>query len=96
LNGGWYEITIPGWVNSFIVNANGGSVQTGDMKGLDIGRDIWIVVTNADTYTYDYAEIKSSSESGGASGGALIWIVLGAIGVVIIAAIAVIIVKKKK
>ena len=96
LNGGWYEITIPGWVNSFIVNANGGSVQTGDMKGLDIGRDIWIVVTNADTYAYDYTEISSSSESGGTSGGALIWIVLGAIGVVIIAAIAVIIVKKKK
>ncbi|MCL2003083.1 MAG: starch-binding protein [Oscillospiraceae bacterium] len=59
-NGDWYELALPGWVNSLIVNANGGAVQTGDMKGLDVGKDVWIVVTDAETYTYDYAEIASS------------------------------------
>ena len=57
LNGDWYEISLPGWVNSFIVNANGGAIQTGDMKELEIGRDLWIVVTDSDIYEYDYSEI---------------------------------------
>jgi len=60
LNGDWYEITLPGWANSFIINGNGGSVQTGDMKELETGKDIWIVVTDSSTYEYDYVELASS------------------------------------
>ncbi|MDR1703427.1 MAG: starch-binding protein [Clostridiales bacterium] len=63
LNGDWHEITLPGWVNSFIINANGGSVQTGDMKGLETGKDIWITVTDAENYTYEYEEPASESPS---------------------------------
>jgi len=55
--GDWYEIEVPGWVNSLIVNANGGTIQTGDMSEVEVGRDIWIVVTDAETYTYDYTEL---------------------------------------
>jgi len=58
--GDWYEIEVPGWVNSFIVNANGGTIQTGDMSEVEIGRDIWIVVTDAETYEYAYTEIAST------------------------------------
>ena len=56
-DGEWYTIDAPDWVNSFIVNANDGAVQTGDMRELEVGRDIWILVVDADTYFYDYSEI---------------------------------------
>jgi len=54
--GDWYEISIPGWANSFIINANDGSVQTGDMSEVEIGVDIWIVVEDADNFRYYYSE----------------------------------------
>ena len=57
LVGDWYEIEAPGWVNSLIVNANGGTIQTGDMSEVETGRDIWIVVTDAETYIYSYTEL---------------------------------------
>jgi len=56
LNGDWYEISLPGWVNSFIVNANDGSIQTGDMSELDIGVDIWIIVEDDENYSFYYSE----------------------------------------
>lgn len=59
-NGDWYEITLPGWVNALIVNANGGSVQTGDMHDLEVGRDVWVVVTDAETYTYNHEGFAST------------------------------------
>ena len=45
---GWYQISVGGWINSIIVNANGGTIQTGDQhKGnVEKGRDLWIVVTS--------------------------------------------------
>jgi hypothetical protein len=54
LNGDWYEIEVPGFVNSIIVNANDGAVQTGDSKGLEVGKDLWIVVTDPETYEVTY------------------------------------------
>ena len=56
---GWYTMEVPGWVNSLIVNANGGESQTGDMR-VEEGRDVWILVTDAETYFHDYAEITGA------------------------------------
>lgn len=40
---GWYTITIPTGYNNMLVNANGGSVQTDDITGVDTSKDVWIV-----------------------------------------------------
>ncbi|MCL2670920.1 MAG: starch-binding protein [Clostridiales bacterium] len=53
---GGYTISAPGWINSVIINANGGSVQTGDTKGLETGVDLWVVVESAEKYTVAYDE----------------------------------------
>jgi len=53
-NGYWYEITVPDWTNSFIVNGNGGSVQTADLD-IEPGREAWIVV-NSDGRALVYYE----------------------------------------
>jgi hypothetical protein len=60
-DGDWYALQAPGWVNSVIVNANGGAVQTGDMKALEPGKDLWIVVTGAEDYVVDYMEIDAAA-----------------------------------
>jgi len=62
LDGGWYMLEVPGWINSVIVNANDGAVQTGDMR-VDEGMDIWILVADAATYVFDYAEITDVPEA---------------------------------
>lgn len=46
-NAGWYYIWIPAWANHVIVNANDGSVQTGELV-LE-GKDAWLTVKDADT-----------------------------------------------
>ena len=91
-NGDWYETTLPGWVNSIIVNANSGGIQTGDMR-VEQGSDIWIVVTDAENYTYYYAAPEGTTRS---SAGATLWIILATIGAAIIAGISVLVIKKKK
>ena len=55
---GWYEISVGGWINSIIVNANGGTIQTGDEhKGnIEKGRDLWIVVTSPEVSEVYYEE----------------------------------------
>jgi hypothetical protein len=60
-DGDWYALQAPGWINSLIVNANSGAVQTGDSKGLEVGKDIWIVVTDAENYVVDYKEIDMAA-----------------------------------
>ena len=50
---GWLTLKVPGWVNSIIVNGNGGSVQTSDLA-VEAGKDIWIVVTDAETVGLSY------------------------------------------
>ncbi len=52
---GWLMKEIPGWVNSVIVNANEGSVQTADIS-VEAGKDIWIVVKDAENYELSYEE----------------------------------------
>ncbi|MCL2221411.1 MAG: starch-binding protein [Oscillospiraceae bacterium] len=55
-DGDWYVVSAPGWVNSLIVNANDGSIQTGDMSEVEVGADIWIVVHDEMNYEYFYSE----------------------------------------
>lgn len=50
---GWYAITVPGWINSVIVNANGGTVQTADLR-VDAGVDLYITVTSAEDAVVTY------------------------------------------
>ena len=52
---GWYTITVPGWINSVIVNANEGSVQTSDLS-VEPGKDVWVVVTDAENAAVTYEE----------------------------------------
>lgn len=52
---GWLTKDIPGWVNSIIVNANEGSVQTQDVS-VEAGKDVWMVVTDSETYEIFYEQ----------------------------------------
>lgn len=54
-DGDWYTIEVPGWINSVIINANEGSVQTTDLS-VEAGKDIWVVVTDPETATVTYEE----------------------------------------
>lgn len=52
---GWLQKEIPGWVNSVIVNANEGSVQTTDIS-VETGKDIWLVVNGPEDVALTYEE----------------------------------------
>ena len=54
-DGDWYSIQVPGWINSVIINANEGSVQTTDLS-VETGKDIWVVVTDAESAQVFYEE----------------------------------------
>ncbi len=45
-DGDWYTLSVPGWINSVIINGNAGSVQTVDLS-VDAGKDLWVVVSAA-------------------------------------------------
>lgn len=55
---GWYTMEVPTWVNSLIVNANGGEVQTEDLS-VDAA-EVWITVAEDGSFefTYDDPEQK--------------------------------------
>lgn len=55
MDGDWYTIEVPGWINSVIINANEGSVQTADLS-VEVGKDVWIVVSDAENATVSYEE----------------------------------------
>lgn len=46
-DGDWYTLQVPGWINSVIINAAEGTVQTTDLS-VEPGREIWIVVKDAE------------------------------------------------
>ncbi len=50
---GWYQLKVAGWINSVIVNANEGSVQTSDLR-VDAGKDVYVVVTSPEEATFTY------------------------------------------
>ena len=49
---GWYTIKVPVWVNSIIVNANEGTVQTEDIS-VDPA-ELWVTVAADGTYDFSY------------------------------------------
>lgn len=51
-NEGWYYIWIPAWADHVIVNANEGSVQTGEL--ILEGGNVWINVEDAENTTVSY------------------------------------------
>lgn len=60
---GWYSYEVPAWVNSIIVNGNLGTVQTTDIS-VEPGKDIWLVVTDADNYElfYEKPQVETPQE----------------------------------
>ena len=54
-DGEWYTIEVPGWINSVIINANEGTVQTADLS-VEAGKDVWVVVTDKDNVSISYEE----------------------------------------
>ena len=54
-NGDWYTIKVPGWINSVIINANEGTIQTSDLS-VEAGKDVWVVITDKDNATVSYEE----------------------------------------
>ena len=49
---GWYSIKVPVWVNSIIVNANEGTVQTEDIS-IDPA-ELWVTVAADGSYDFSY------------------------------------------
>ena len=109
---GWYSIEVPGWVNSIIINANEGGVQTTDLS-VEVGKDVWISVSDAENAAVSYeqpsgeapeeatapseAPTESAPEDEGeGEGNTIIWIVVAAVVIVAVVAIAVAVSKKKK
>ena len=56
-NDGWYYIWIPDWANHVIINANEGTVQTGELV-LE-GKDAWITVKSKDESEVSYTALTS-------------------------------------
>lgn len=102
---GWLSLTVPGWINSIIVNGNEGSVQTTDLS-VDVGKDVWVVVTDAENATVSYEEPETAPAASDSSEPAVeeqpaesgvnpVVIVIAAVAVIAVVA-GVVIVKKKK
>ena len=53
MDGDWYTIQVPGWINSVIINGNEGTVQTTDLS-VETGKDVWIVVTGPENAAVSY------------------------------------------
>ncbi|MBZ4671412.1 MAG: hypothetical protein JG769_1716 [Oscillospiraceae bacterium] len=63
-DGDWYTIEVPGWINSVIINAKDGSIQTSDLS-VEAGKDIWVVVNNDKNATVTYEEPAGGATSAG-------------------------------
>lgn len=92
MDGDWYTIEVPGWINSVIINANEGSVQTADLS-VEVGKDVWIVVSDAENATVSYEE-PAGSEIVAAEKNNTVLIVCVALAAA--AAVAVVVMIKKK
>ena len=51
---GWYSTKVPTWVNSIIINANDGSVQTEDI-GIDAA-EVWVTVAEDGSSDFSYVD----------------------------------------
>lgn len=104
---GWLVKDIPGWVNSIIVNGNEGSVQTADIS-IDTGKDVWVVVTDAENYEVTYEEPVVDTEvetetvaeepetENEASSNTTLIVIIVIVVVVLAAAVIVVVIKRKK
>lgn len=54
-DGDWYTISVPGWINSVIINANEGSIQTTDLS-VEMGKDVWVIVSDPENAAVFYEE----------------------------------------
>lgn len=63
---GWLTLQVPGWINSIIVSANEGGVQTTDIS-VETARDVWIVISGPEEYEVAYEAI-STEEIGESAG----------------------------
>jgi len=63
-DGEWYTIEVPGWINSVIINAKDGSIQTSDLS-VESGKDIWVVVNDDKNATVTYEEPAGGAASSG-------------------------------
>lgn len=63
---GWLKKTVPGWINSVIVNGSEGSVQTGDLS-VDTGKDIWVVVEGSEDVAVSYEEPGDTADENAAA-----------------------------
>lgn len=101
-DGDWYTIEVPGWINSVIINANEGTVQTTDLS-VETGKDIWVVVTDPENAAVSYEEPAAGSvpqepEPAAEKGGVNIGLIIGIAATVVVlgGCAAVVIIKKKK
>lgn len=95
---GWLTKEIPGWVNSIIVSANEGAVQTTDIS-VEVGKDTWIVVNGTEEYEVFYEEPNVAASAGNSevtesADSNAIWIIVAI--VVAIGMIVLIVAIKKK
>ncbi len=60
---GWLMKTVPGWVNSIIINANEGTVQTTDVS-IETGKDVWVMVNGPEEFEvyYEMPETAAAEE----------------------------------
>lgn len=63
---GWLTLSVPGWVNSVIVNGNEGSVQTADIS-VETGKDIWLIVTGSEEYEVFYEKPEETDDKDAAN-----------------------------
>ena len=94
-------------VNSIIINANEGGVQTSDLS-VEVGKDVWISVADAENATVSYeqpggetpeaspAPSEAPAADNGGGNSTVIWVVVVIVVIAVIAAIAVAVNKKKK
>ena len=101
-DGDWYTIEVPGWINSVIINANEGTVQTTDLS-VETGKDIWVVVTDPENAAVSYEEPTAGSvpqepEPAAEKGGVNVGLIIGIAATVVVlgGCAAVVIIKKKK
>lgn len=101
-DGDWYTIEVPGWINSVIINANEGTVQTTDLS-VETGKDIWVVVTDPENATVSYEEPTAESvpqepEPAAEKSGVNVGLIIGIAATVVVlgGCVAVVIIKKKK
>lgn len=97
LEGDWYIIEVPGWINSVIINANEGSVQTADLS-VEAGKDVWVIVNSPEDAVISYEEPAAGEvvDPAPESNNTGLFIGIGAVALLAIAGVVIGVVAKKK